>query len=181
MTKRIICVFILLLVGASIAIAQKLEVRTVEARANEILPFVSEQTGYNITNVHPTFHLATTERINRMYYLSNYSGQTDILAVTLLDHIYLPVWYRIGEDDHILAHELTIVAQYANGASFRCSNARETEAYRVQAAYLKKMGRENEPSYEGATLLGSVLICMPNGMPGSIIWKNTWNKKPPQE
>ncbi len=96
-------------------------------------------------NVKATVIIVEPRTINLIAYRVNAADNPQPEAITAGATIFLPTWFKLGENDDILVHELTHVLQYANAAKFRCLADRERQAYETQAAFAAQTGIGEKP------------------------------------
>ena len=117
----------------------------IDERAKDLLPWVAQKTGYRADYIKVTVLFVEPKQINLIAYGAKFKAQTDVEAVSAGATIFLPTWFRLGENDDILVHELTHVLQFQNDASFRCRAEQEKEAYETQAAFTDETGIGTKP------------------------------------
>jgi hypothetical protein len=118
----------------------------IDDRIKELLAWLAQQTGYEMDGVKVTAAFTSPEVINIVVHGQAYDGQADVAAVAIGSAILLPDWFELGRDDDLLVHELTHVLQHANGATFRCQEEQEREAYETAAAFTQQTGIGVKPS-----------------------------------
>lgn len=113
----------------------------VNARVQELLPWVAEKTGYSYEYVKPVIHFRTQEFLNEFYYGANYrDGYADVEAAATGNVIFLREDFTLGENDDTLVHELVHTLQNENGAVFPCVAAMERQAYDLQDVFVEEFG-----------------------------------------
>jgi hypothetical protein len=130
----------------------------IDDRIEELLAWLAQQTRYEVHDIKVTAAFASPEVINIVAHGQAYVGQADVAAVAIGSAILLPNWFELGRDDDLLVHELTHVLQHANGATFRCQEEQEREAYETAAAFTEQTGIGAKPS----PLFMLFLRCNPN-------------------
>ena len=113
----------------------------VNARVQELLPWISAKTGYKADYVVPVIFFRSQDFLNKFYYGDNYrDGYMDVEAAAAGNVIFLREDFTLGEDDDTLVHEVTHTLQNENGAEFPCNAARERQAYDTQDLFVEEFG-----------------------------------------
>jgi hypothetical protein len=128
-----------------------------EARVKELLAWVADKTGYSTDCVKVTVLFVAPSTINLLVFGPEPTNQTTVESLAVGSTIFLPTWFKLGEHDDILVHELTHVLQYQNNARFSCAADQEREAYITAAAFSNETGIGVTPSL----LFMSQLRCNP--------------------
>jgi hypothetical protein len=110
-------------------------------KMKEINQFVREHTGYKALTL-PKIVFLTPDQLETLRYGAGWrdKGYPEVVALAKKGVIYLPNNFRLGRDDYILAHELTLYQEFESGKHWLCTAAMEPEAYRVQNLWVKATG-----------------------------------------
>lgn len=143
-----IVVFICIVLMWSMAFANERTVnKDVEA---EMLAYIAENTGYDVSGIVPHYAYWPREKINRTYYGDRFGGQTNIIALHIEGTIVLP---SDGDVDweanpEILLHELFHHVVFIRGIEFECIQEEERHAYELHMKYVdeRRGGNGIKPS-----------------------------------
>ena len=118
----------------------------IDDRANELLVWVAQKTGYSSDHVRMAVLILEPRTIQRIAYRGDKTDDPQPEALTVGQTIFLPQWFELGRHDAILVHELTHVLQFANDARFPCRGAKEKQAYEVQSEFVEETGIGQKPN-----------------------------------
>ena len=81
----------------------------IDDRANELLHWVAQKTGYRAEHVRATVAFVEPRTIILIAYGVRKEDDPTPEAISDSATIFLPTWFELGKDDDILVHELTHV------------------------------------------------------------------------
>jgi hypothetical protein len=109
------------------------------SKERELLDYIEKETGMETSNIVPRYEYWPIDRMNKVFYAEHYSGQENVLALTIEGLIILPPDFDENKQPEVLLHELFHLAVWENGVKYQCIGAEEQHAYRIQEKYVKEV------------------------------------------
>ena len=112
----------------------------IDDRAQALLAWIGEHTDYDVSGIVPRILKKDKEYIQFLGTRASHKDRRGTNAVTTGNTVYLMSSFVLGEDDHILLHELVHVVQNRRGDLYRCRTINEGEAYALQDQFSAETG-----------------------------------------